>query len=808
MTAAGRPAVAVTAVHLACGLGDTPEAVWSAVTAAVPGLTARGPRHHCGQLARGDGPEEAVRLAVHHATAAWAAAGLDHARPAPAPERTALVLGTTDWGAPDFAHHLPGHRVRALARPHTAADAIAAALGLTGPREVFVNGCVASASALGHAAELIRTGHADAVLVGGVNLLDDSVLAAFDSWRALDRAPCSPYGRSAGTSLGEGVAFLVLEAAGRPCADPLGYLLGHALAGDAHHITAPHPQGEGLRRAVTAALADAGLAPGLVGYVNGHGTGTRANDSAELLALEAVFGDRRPPLSSTKSQVGHTLGASGTLEAAVTLLGLRHRALPPTLNSPVGPAGWDIVAGEARPEPRLRYAVSTSAGFGGQNAALVFGSAPPNAMLLFGAAPVRRDGDEVVAEVPVTGAGVVHPAAIGRAGFLAHLRTGGAAPLEAALDEARLAELIDPADLPRLDAFGRIVLAAARLAESDALLGAEAGGAVGAARAGGAAGVAGAAGAAVAAGVPGAAGARPESERIGVVLATASGPVATHTAMAELHARGLAPSPLLAPNAVAGVPAGYAALALGARGPACVVSAGDASGLLALGQAAELIRAGRADTVYVIAADEAAPALRTGFAHHGLLAKEAGRPYDVDADGGALTPAGVALVLESAASAARRGARVLGRVLGHAAAGALDSDPDPGAALARCLAGAARRSGLATGTPLHLYGTAWGHPPADAAEARALTALPGRLANITGTAGYTQAAGALLSVLAALEACADPSLGRRPLTGTRDPLPEVARALATASPDRPTAALVAAGSRGGTRAAAAVRATD
>ncbi|XES01042.1 beta-ketoacyl synthase N-terminal-like domain-containing protein [Streptomyces sp. S1D4-11] len=121
--------------------------------------------------------------------------------------------------------------------------------------------------------------------------------------------------------------------------------------------------------------------------------------------------------------------------------------------------------------------------------------------------------------------------------------------------------------------------------------------------------------------------------RIGLVLATASGPVTTHNAMAELHAQGLAPSPVLAPNAVAGVHAGHAAVALNARGPTVVLSAGDASGLLALGQAADLVRAGRADVVYVIAADEAAPALRAGFAHHGLLAKETGRPYDVDADG-------------------------------------------------------------------------------------------------------------------------------------------------------------------------------
>ncbi|WP_405881717.1 hypothetical protein OG747_25715 [Streptomyces sp. NBC_01384] len=768
MTAASSvPAVAVSAIHLACSLGDTPEAVWAGIEGAVRGLTPRGPRHLCGQLARPDGAEEpdaALRLAVHHATGAWAASGL--ARSALAPDRVAVVLGTTDWGAPDFRHHLDDHRDRALARPHTAADAIAGALGLTGPREVFVNGCVASACALGHAADLVRTGRADAVLVGGLNLLDDSVLAAFDSWRALDRAGCSPYRRSDGTSLGEGVAFLVLEPAGRAGMNPLGYLLGHALTGDAHHITAPHPDGEGLARAIRAALADAGIGPELIGYVNGHGTGTRANDIAELRALGSVF-DVRPPVSSTKSQTGHTLGASGALEAAVTVLALRHHTLPgDPAPAPGGPLasvvgdGRDIAAGAARPAPGLEYALSTSVGFGGQNAALVFGAVASGRRAYPG-------GGEVL----VTGAGVVHPRATGRAAFLAVLRTAGPAIPEAEVTEAELAPYIPPADWPRLDPFGRLVTAAARLAEADA-----------------------------------GPGTCLDPARIGLVLATASGPVTTHNAMAELHAQGLAPSPVLAPNAVAGVHAGHAAVALDARGPTVVLSAGDASGLLALGQAADLVRAGRADVVYVVAADEAAPALRAGFAHHGLLAKEAGRPYDVDADGGVLTPAAVALVLESAEHADRRGARVLGRILGHAGAGAAVGPggvEESGATLARCLADAARRSGITPDDLPHLYGTSWGHPATDAAEARALAHFPGPRANICGATGYTQAAGALLTTLAALEACSDPTLARRPLTATRRPLTELSSASA---PGRPTAALVTAISRGGTCAAAAVRA--
>lgn len=756
MTAASSvPVVAVSAIHLACSLGDTPEAVWAGIEGSVRGLTPRGPRHLCGQLARPDGADEmdaALRLAVHHASAAWSASGL--ARTALASDRAAVVLGTTDWGAPDFRHHLDDHRDRALMRPHTAADAIADALGITGPREVFANGCVASAGALGRAADLIRTGRADAVLAGGLNLLDDSVLAAFDSWRALDPAGCSPYRRSAGTSLGEGVAFLVLESAGRTGMSPLGYLLGHALTGDAHHITAPHPDGEGLARAVRAALADAGIGPDLIGYVNGHGTGTRANDVAELRALGSVFG-MTPPISSTKAQTGHTLGASGALEGAVTVLALHHRALPGDLVLEPGEA-----AGSAHPAPGLEYAVSTSAGFGGHNAALVFGAAAPG---------TRADTDG--GEVLVTGAGVVHPLATGRTAFLAALRTAGSALHDAEVSEAELARYTDPADWPRLDPLGRLVTAVARLAEADA-----------------------------------GPGTRIDPARIGLVLATASGPVSTHSAMAELHAQGRPPSPLLAPNAVAGVHAGYAAIALDARGPNVVLSAGDATGLLAVGQAADLIRAGRADLVYVIAADEAGPALRAGFAYHGLLAKGASRPYDMEADGGVLTPAAAALVLESADCVDRRGARALGRILGYAGAGAPvgpEGVEESGATLARCLAEAARRSGLTPDDVRYLYGTSWGHPATDAAEARALVRFPGTRMNICGATGYTQAAGALLTTLAALEACSDPAPARHSLNTTRQLPMEDSRASASPS-GQPTAALVTAISRGGTCAAAAV----
>lgn len=178
-------------------------------------------------------------------------------------------------------------------------------------------------------------------------------------------------------SIGEAAAFLVLEDAAR-CRARGGRvyarLLGAGMTTDAHHVTAPHPDGEGMIRAVTLALEAAGTAPTDVGYVNAHGTGTPQNDRTEVLALRRVFGDGRVLVSSTKSLVGHTMAAAGSVEAVATLLALQHGLLPPTANlvntDPEIP--FDCLPGEARPAA-VTVALSNSFGFGGQNVSLIFG---------------------------------------------------------------------------------------------------------------------------------------------------------------------------------------------------------------------------------------------------------------------------------------------------------------------------------------------------------------------------------------------------------------------------------------------------
>src|SRR5262249_46146650 len=179
-----------------------------------------------------------------------------------------------------------------------------------------------------------------------------------------------------GMSIGEGAAFVVLEDVERARArDARIYaeLTGHGMSTDAFHVTSPHPEGEGMVRAIRAALAQAGIPPAAVGYANAHGTATPQNDRVEARALREVFGDEGLLVSSTKSMIGHTMAAAGSLEAMATILALVHEVIPPTANldCPDPDVPFDCVPHRARTRA-VEHAISNSFGFGGQNVTLVF----------------------------------------------------------------------------------------------------------------------------------------------------------------------------------------------------------------------------------------------------------------------------------------------------------------------------------------------------------------------------------------------------------------------------------------------------
>jgi 3-oxoacyl-[acyl-carrier-protein] synthase II len=258
------------------------------------------------------------------------------------------------------------------------ADRVALAFSCRGPRLTVSTACSSGANALGLAADWIRDGRASAVLCGGADSLCRMTYAGFNSLQALDREPCRPFDRRrAGLSLGEGAALFVFEdwdVAKARGAEVLGEFLGYGVSGDAHHLTQPRPDGLGATLAIERALAAARVSGDEIDYVNAHGTATPQNDVVETRAIKAVLGARAHsiPVSSTKSMIGHTLGAAGAIEALASLLAIRGGFVPPTatLVEPDPECDLDYVPVHSRPA-KLRTVLSNSYGFGGNNTSIV-----------------------------------------------------------------------------------------------------------------------------------------------------------------------------------------------------------------------------------------------------------------------------------------------------------------------------------------------------------------------------------------------------------------------------------------------------
>ena len=267
--------------------------------------------------------------------------------------------------------------------PNAAAGTIAMDLGAHGPGFSVSSACASGAHALGEAKRMIERGEADAVVAGGAEAaLTGLCLAAFARMGALSREGVSrPFdARRDGFVMGEGAGVLVLEReehARARGATVHGVLAGYGASNDAFHITQPDEEGRGAAQAMRAALADAGASAADTGYVNAHGTSTPYNDRIETRAIHAVFNGGAPPVSSTKSAIGHLLGAAGAVEAVATLGALQRGVRPPTLNFEQADPDCDLdyVPDGSREAPDLTLALSNSFGFGGQNACLAFATA-------------------------------------------------------------------------------------------------------------------------------------------------------------------------------------------------------------------------------------------------------------------------------------------------------------------------------------------------------------------------------------------------------------------------------------------------
>ena len=302
-------------------------------------------------------------------------------------ERAALIIGTGAGGAQNTEDFIVERRAGGTPEasrlvPHQSSsvtDLIGRVFSVHGPRSTIMTACSSSATAIGYASDRIRLGHADVALAGGAEGLCRLTYLGFNALRATSPEPCRPFDRDRkGLNLGEGAAMLVLEDYDRARARGAriyALLGGYGITADAHHMTAPHPEGDGAARAMQGALDDARISAAQVGYVNAHGTATPHNDAAESKAIHRVFGARAKNIcvSSIKSMVGHTLGAAGAVEAVASCLTLHHGVVPPTVNlvTPDPAFELDFIPGDAR-QLRLEAILSNSFAFGGNNTSLAF----------------------------------------------------------------------------------------------------------------------------------------------------------------------------------------------------------------------------------------------------------------------------------------------------------------------------------------------------------------------------------------------------------------------------------------------------
>lgn len=673
--------------------------------------------------------DRAYEFALQAAEEAFAAAGVG--TDTVPPDRWGVVLGTCnagllsarEWFLRRRAGERPDPRLAAQCTPQAIAEMLAGAFGLTGAVLSVDTACAAGANTIGLAGELIRDGRADAVLAGGTDALSDVLLAGFNSLESLSPVPAAPYSADRqGLSLGEGAGMLVLlrEDLARDLGVPLlAELAGYGLSADGYHPTAPHPEGLGAARAIGAALRVAGVEPTDVDYVNSHGTGTAKNDPAETNATKVGLGEehaRRIAVSSTKSMIGHLLGAAGAVEAIVTVQAVAEQVAPPTANftTPDPQCDLDYVPNHPRPL-EIDVAVSNNFAFGGANASLVLrrpGHGQPPATL-----PV----DDVV----ITGVGALTPAGLDAvalhdavtAGRVCWQDEGGR---RLGRVEFRAGDFLKPKERKRVDRLGLLSIIATRAALADAGLVADDG----------------------------------NRERIGVILGTGVGPMESmeEFAVPLLDEGPAAANPAVFPNTVYNAAAGQVAIKIGVIGPTSTVCAGHAAGAHALTYAADLLRTDHADAMVALAADALTDTVADAYADLGVLGP----------DGFPLAEAGVALLLERRGHALARGAPIRGRLAGYGIAcdargvGRWDLDGD---GTARAVTEALRDAGVAAGDLAAVYTAAAGLATADDAEARGLDRVlgasgPPRLA-VKRTVGEPMGAGAAVSAAAALAAGLD-----------------------------------------------------
>jgi len=585
---------------------------------------------------------------------------------------------------------------------HAICDIVAKEHGFRGLKNIISTACSASGTSLGVAYDYIINGSHDAFIAGGVDPYSRFSFAGFTALKAIDKDFCRPYSASTGINLAEGAAFFVLEEyehAKKRGATIYGEFMGYGITADAYHQTAPEPAGRGALRAMNAALDMSGLDLSQVSYINGHGTGTHANDSAESTAVSAFLGDRvkEVPMSSTKGATGHCLGAAGSVECAISLMALNRDELPPTVRfdenaKPIYNKGIDYIPNRAVGKT-TDVVMSNSFAFGGSNCCVVVGkeSVP------------RKEKETAQERIVITGMGCA-----GSGGmsvdelfetFKNRTRNLKDVDVEGVIEtktidcqEPEWKKYVPLKFIRRTDDITKYTMAAGKEAMNSAKLTVN----------------------------------KANMDRIGVLYGTGTGPMASIEGVSRAFiTKGItAVDPSAFPNTVLNQAPGNFSIAYMLKGPTSTISLSGTAEIVAFQYACELLKNDQADAIIVIGADEANDPMFAGYGKVGMLTKNGEPSLAKGADGLTLAKGAAAFVLEKESYAKARGARILATVLAASCASdncALSETAADGSGLKHCITEGIKEA--AAGAPdLYVCG-APGVPGVDAMEADVISGL-------------------------------------------------------------------------------------
>lgn len=591
----------------------------------------------CADLDKYQGVDRATKLCLKASEEAFADAAIDISKEDSS--RFGVVMGSCVGGVVSIENYVVNGQntedIRKMAIS-SIANHVANRVGAGGVITNVGNACAAGTIPIAYACELIRAGVADMFIVGGADAFASVPFAGFTALHALSEQPCSPFNHCNGITLGEGAGAIVVESyehAQKRNAKIYCDVLAAGISSDAHHITAPREDGVGQMYAIRTAIAKSGVDPKEIGYVNAHGTGTGKNDNAEFLSLHTIFDETNDNLSvsSTKSMVGHCLGAAGAIEAVYAIKALTENKIPPTIGYSeedlavlAEKAGKIDFMPNTMKEKELNYVMSNSFAFGGSNASIIFGKQPGDVKETENDAPVY-----------ITGFGIVSPIGNGTENYIEKVKSGETiqgASVKAAVDKVDFDKYdVKMAFYRKLDKFSLMQVISGLEALSSAGIEIE----------------------------------EDKAEDYGMIIGTGDGPITTVYQFQEhITENGTkAGSAFNFPNTVYNAAGGYLSIKTNMRGYNVTVTNGAQSGMTSLCYAFNELRQDHAKFMLATGTDENSEVMEKLYGQLGLVADGEAKLYGNT--GMALSDGSTTIALEGAEFANARGAKKYAEVAGY-----------------------------------------------------------------------------------------------------------------------------------------------